>query len=80
MNEWVGELRFTAEVALKLRLEHNLTPEQVRSAVAYGAHDSAGWQDHVVYGRRFILTGSDDNGRLVAYLRLSMKKMASGSV
>lgn len=69
MREWVGEIRFSPEVREKLRLEHNLTPEQVREAVACGAHDDLSWDNDPIYGRRLILEGTDDKGPIRVYLR-----------
>ncbi|HEV2757103.1 MAG TPA: hypothetical protein VG318_15155 [Actinomycetota bacterium] len=69
MAEWVGEIRFSDAVTSKLRSKHNLTPDQVRSAVACGQHDTAVWHDHPVYGRRLILRGSDLVGPILVYLR-----------
>jgi hypothetical protein len=69
MAEWIGEIRFSAEVAAKLRQKHDLTPEQVFEAVAVGAHDSAGWDDDPSYGSRLVMFGSDEIGRIVVYLR-----------
>lgn len=69
MEEWIAEIRFSAEVEAKLRQQHFLTPGQVREAVACGAHDRATWHDHPIYGRRLIATGSDADGPMVVYLR-----------
>jgi hypothetical protein len=69
VEEWVGFIFFSDEVQAKLRQRHNLTPEQVRGAVGFGAHDRADWHDDPKYGRRLVLTGSDDQGEIVAYLR-----------
>jgi len=67
--EWVGEIVFDPAVDRKLREKHDLTPDQVRQAVACGAHDRADWNEHPRYGPRLILTGSDGHGELIAYLR-----------
>jgi hypothetical protein len=69
MREWIGEIRFSAAVEAKLGAKHDLTPEQVRQAVAWGHHDWAKWHDHPTYGRRLILGGSDADGSMVVYLR-----------
>jgi hypothetical protein len=69
VQEWVGEIRFSPEVTEKLRTKHDLTPEQVRSAVACGAHDWGGWDDDPAYGRRLILRGSDERGTMLVLLR-----------
>ena len=49
--------------------EYDLTPAQVRQAVACGAHDWAVWDDDLLYGRRLILGGSDAEGPMVVYVR-----------
>jgi hypothetical protein len=71
VSEWVGEIVFSPEVDRKIRQRASggVTPDQVRQAVACGAHDRADWHEDARYGRRLILTGSDDHGELVAYLR-----------
>ena len=69
MSEWIGEIRFRPEVAEKLWDKHELTPEDVRQAVACGAHDRYSWDNDPDYGLRLILEGSDTRGRLRAYLR-----------
>jgi hypothetical protein len=69
MREWIGEIRFSPAVQRKLQTKHDLTPDQVRSAVAAGAHDWAVWHTHPIYGRRLILGGSDADGPMVVYLR-----------
>lgn len=69
MAEWVGEIRFSAEVAEKLRNKHGLAPGRVRQAVSCGAHERAAWHIHPVYGRRLVLTGRDADGAIIAYLR-----------
>jgi hypothetical protein len=69
VEEWVGEIRFAPEIVAKLREKHGLHPDQIRRAVACGAHDEARWDDDPDYGRRLILTGSDDLGTLRAFLR-----------
>ena len=69
MDDWVGEIRFDPEITAKLREKHGLTPDQVRAAVAWGGHDEARWDTDPTYGRRLIVTGSDDQGPLRAYLR-----------
>jgi hypothetical protein len=66
MRDWVGEIRFSPAVVEKLRTKHGLTPEQVRAAVANGAHDAFSWDDDPLYGRRLILEGSDDEGPIRA--------------
>lgn len=53
----------------KLRHEHDLTPDQVRRAVCFGAHDRAAWDEHPEYGTRLVVTGSDERGPLIVYLR-----------
>lgn len=59
-----------AEIDHKLRHEHDLTPDQVRRAICWGAHDDAVWEDHPEYGVRLVVKGStDETGPLVAYLR-----------
>jgi hypothetical protein len=67
--DWVGFIVFSDEIQAKLRQKHGITPEQVAFAIGFGRHDSAVWDDDPRYGRRLILTGSDDEGELVAYLR-----------
>jgi hypothetical protein len=37
MEEWIGEIRFSQAVEYKLLMKHDLTPAQVRAAVACGA-------------------------------------------
>jgi hypothetical protein len=69
VDEWVGEIVFSPELAAKLRHKHGITPEQVRDAVACGAHEDQWWTYHRIYGRRLALEGSDDNGRMRVYLR-----------
>jgi hypothetical protein len=69
MEEWIGEIRFSVAVEAKIRSKHNLTPEVIRDAIAYGAHDHAEWARHPRYGRRLIVWGSDPQGTLVVYLR-----------
>jgi len=59
----------SSAVEAKLRTKHNLTPDRVTAAVAWGHHDWAKWHDHPIYGRRLILGGSDADGQVVAYLR-----------
>jgi hypothetical protein len=69
MEEWIGEIRFSQAVEDKLLMKHDLTPAQVKAAVACGAHDWARWDTHSIYGRRLILGGSDAEGPMVVYLR-----------
>ncbi len=70
MEEWIATITFDLEVEGKLRTKHNLAPEQVREAIAFGAHTSAGWHVHPDYGRRLIVTGSDADGvGMIVYLR-----------
>lgn len=69
MREWVGEIRFSPAVERKLRIKHHLTPAQVKRAIAWGTHDWARWSTHPIYGRRLIISGSDAEGPVVAYLR-----------
>lgn len=69
MQEWIGEIRFSPEVIEKLRTKHGITPEQVKMAVACGAHDWSKWHRDPKYGRRLILGGSDTIGPMVVYLR-----------
>jgi hypothetical protein len=69
MQEWIGDITFSQAVEAKLRTKHNLTPDQIKSAVAWGQHDSAVWHDHPEYGRRLILGGSDAAGSMLVYLR-----------
>ncbi len=69
MGEWVGKIEFQPEIERKLRNKHQLTPDQVRSAVALGAHDHAEWHDDPSYGLRLMLTGEDADGPILAYLR-----------
>lgn len=69
MAEWIGEIKFGPEVTDKIRAKHGLTPTQVRSAVAFGNHDSHRWDEDRRYGRRLIIEGSDEQGALRAYLR-----------
>lgn len=69
MQEWIGDIYFSPETEAKLRHEHDLTSDQVRLAVALGAHDTANWEDHPEYGERLVVTGSDEKGSLIAYLR-----------
>lgn len=68
-REWVGEIRFSAAVEMKLRAKHGLTPDEVRTAVSVGAHDRARWDDDPRRGRRLIIFGRDERGTIVAYLR-----------
>jgi hypothetical protein len=69
MQEWVGEVRFSAAVAEKLRVKHGLSPDQVRAAIAWGAATAGRWDDDPIYGRRLILEGSDIDGPIRVYLR-----------
>jgi hypothetical protein len=69
MVEWIGEIRFSQAVEDKLLMKHDLTPAQVKAAVACGAHEWARWHNDPVYGRRLILGGSDADGSMVVYLR-----------
>lgn len=70
MSEWIGDLRFSAEVVAKLATKHNLSPEQVKEAVLCDAQDRDYWEDHPLYGRRLIVEGVDAQGTaIVAYLR-----------
>ncbi len=69
MDEWIGEVRFSPEVAAKLRTKHNLDTLTVRRAVALGAHDSAWWHTDPVYGRRLVVRGTADGICLRALLR-----------
>ena len=71
VDEWVGEIVFSDEVARKLRQRRRggVTPDQVREAVACGGHDRATWNEHPKYGRRLVVIGSDDHGEIIAFLR-----------
>jgi hypothetical protein len=70
MAEWIGVIVFSPEVEAKLRAKHNLTPERVYEAVAWGGHHHAGWHTDPVYGRRLILSGEDADGvSMIVYLR-----------
>jgi len=69
MEEWIGEIRFSPAVEDKLLMKHDLTPAQVRAAVASGAHEWARWHTDPMYGRRLILGCSDADGPMVVYLR-----------
>lgn len=69
MSDWVGEVTFSPEVEAKLRSKHNLTPTEIRSAIAWGNHAWAVWNDHPEYGRRLVVSGRSETGSLVAYLR-----------
>jgi hypothetical protein len=67
---WIAEIRFHPAVDAKIRSKHNVTPEQVREAVALGAADTVTWHTDLVYGRRLIATGRDHGGREIdVYLR-----------
>ena len=69
VGEWVGEIVFDPEIAAKLMQRKGITPEQVRQAVSLGEHDEERWDDSPEYGRRLILTGTSDGGRLRVFLK-----------
>lgn len=67
---WIGHVVIPVEIEAKLRSKHLLTPDQVRWAICWGAHEQAAWDDDPVYGERLVVTGStNETGRLIAYLR-----------
>ena len=70
MADWIGAIYFHPDVVAKLGRKHNVTPGQVRDAVAYGNHATAAWHDDPIYGERLIVKGVDADGiELIAYLR-----------
>lgn len=64
-------MHFEPDIEAKIRdPDHNLTPEQVRQAICWGAHETDNWDDDEIYGLRLVVTGtSADNVGLVAYLK-----------
>ena len=69
-DPWIGFVVVADEIEAKLRIDHFLTPAQIRQAVCWGAHDLAAWEDHPVYGLRLVVTGrTDETGPLIVYLR-----------
>jgi len=67
---WIGHVVVQVEIEAKLRSKHFLTPDQVRSAICWGAHEQAVWDDQSVYGQRLVVTGrTDDTGLIIVYLR-----------
>lgn len=67
---WLGWVVIPPEIETKLRIEHWLTPGQVREAICWGAHDQASWEEHPVYGERLVVRGTTvETGPIVAYLR-----------
>lgn len=69
-DPWIGYVYFDRDVESKLLEKHCLTPDQVRRAICWGAHDQAVWEDHPIYGIRLVVTGdSVETGPVIAYLR-----------
>lgn len=66
-EEWIGDVRFPPDKETKLR-DRGLTPDQVRSAIAWGNHDEARWDDDSEHGRRLMVMGSDDESRILVFL------------
>jgi hypothetical protein len=69
VDDWVGQIVFSAAVEAKLRQRKGITADQVREAVALDAHEEDREDDDPDYGFRLILTGSCEGGRLRVYLR-----------
>ena len=67
--EWVGEIVFDPAVAAKLLQRKGITLDQVRQAASLGGHDEERWDDSPEYGRRLIVSGDSDGGRLRVFLR-----------
>jgi hypothetical protein len=69
-DPWLGWVEVPPEVETKLRIDHFLTPTQVRQAICWGAHDKATWDDHPGYGERLVVTGStQETGPIIIYLK-----------
>ncbi|MDZ7731789.1 MAG: hypothetical protein U5R31_00575 [Acidimicrobiia bacterium] len=67
--EWIGDIYWDPEVEAKLRQKHQLTPAQVFDAVGLGAQEQESWHTDERYGERLLAIGSDDQGRMIVYLR-----------
>lgn len=52
MDEWVGDIRFPLNNKEQKLRDRGLTPDQVRSAIAWGNPDEARWDDDPEHGRR----------------------------
>lgn len=50
-------------IADKIRVKHNITPEQVREAC--GGHIQARWHVHPEYGWRLLVIGETYEGRVL---------------
>jgi hypothetical protein len=67
---WIAQVEFDPEVVTKLQTKHNISPDEVREAVCFGAHREARWHTHPQYGRRLIVIGDSYAGMpIVAYLK-----------
>lgn len=66
---WIGYVSVSPEIEHKLREKHFVTPDQVRRAICWGAHDRAAWDDDPVFGARLVVIGKDEIGSIIAYLR-----------
>lgn len=58
MGEWIGEVEIPPDVAEKIKSKHDVTPDDVREAICWGAADEVGWHDHEVHGRRLLAVGT----------------------
>jgi hypothetical protein len=67
--DWIGEIRFHPVTAAKIRTKHSLTEDDVRFAIAHGAHQSSAWEEHPAYGWRLAVRGYLGTALVLAYLR-----------
>jgi hypothetical protein len=67
---WIAQVEIDPEIASKVQTKHNISPDEVREAICFGAHRDARWHTHDQYGRRLIVIGDNYAGRsIVAYLK-----------
>lgn len=67
--EWIGQILFSDQVSDKVVRKHGLSPEEIRRAIACGAHDDARWHDDPIYGPRLMVRGTVDQQQIIVYLR-----------
>lgn len=78
MAEWIAEVEIPPQTAAKIRQKHDVTPEEVREAVCWGAAEEARWHTHPVHGRRLLAVGTPYHGSYRVLVVLAPLDRADG--
>lgn len=66
---YIAQVLIDPSIEAKIKTKHNVTSDDVRSALEYPARVSAAWEEHPDHGRRLVASGTTRTGRpILAWL------------